>query len=303
MRPCADPRICGVKNHKSGTVCRAEQSRWRRGTVSDAPALAGPPPSASKGDSRPVPIQRTPDEQAHQTSLEKAIEAYEEFDRPLLEQDPLADNLDLDDHVSFGTAPHLVRVKEHFSTKNMSAQEGDYVPVHAFVRLGQRPVMTPSEWDRDGNLSKHYGEAINEHLPRVINRDRERTEIADRLTASYEQGKQDSVEMEVEGRRVRFTIKGEGAFESPDDGAHASFPQDEGGDLHSWIDFDKKGRTISTYVGDEEGNRVDPNISRNYMSTVRESVKISGEVKAMLDRGQVGRAMSALAREAIDRDN
>ena len=57
MTPCKDPRICGVQNHRPGTVCRADISSMRK-RGAGAPTISNAPPSASGTRDRSRPDGR-----------------------------------------------------------------------------------------------------------------------------------------------------------------------------------------------------------------------------------------------------
>lgn len=257
LKPCADPRICGVKSHKPGTVCKAEQIRGRRqkGGASAQSSLGAPPPSSASPKREFPEVTLVSPERAGEGWLDMTRKAgdlsYEEVARHL-ERDPLAKHLDLEDNISLGST-HLVRAVEPFSTGNMEVSPGDYVPVQLDRRSPQM-IVPPSKWDEQRRGWEPIQD-VDDHLPRVIDRSEEVEEEAARLEESFVQGKEERVDVNVDGIPFTFTMNGEGEYESQ--AAHISTTSPDGTELHGWITR-VGGRKDSCYLADEDEVKITP---------------------------------------------
>lgn len=254
MRPCTDPRICGVRNHKPGTICRAEESRKRREPVTSAADLGTPPPSASRSAARggrPSYTEPAPSE----GTLEAQEKEFQDK-RWIMEQDPVAEHLDLDDHV-LGNFGYLVRATEDFRTKNLIIREGDYVPLKFTPKTNQSIIMPPHKWGDQHNPTNTFRhvQGVEDHLPERVDRTREQRELRDELVQAYlDKSRPTNVDMQVNGHPVTFTINGEGEFRSTSDVAHISIRRHDGEIMHGWART-SGGRISSSFLGNSEGER------------------------------------------------
>lgn len=255
MKPCADPRICGVKNHRPGTVCQAELSQKRGGDGIANASFHAPPPSASQG---PVSDDR-PEHVNPRLSTPEMLESYDrafQDKRWIMERDPVAEHLDFDDRIP-GTNSHLVRARDDFSTKNLIVREGDFVPIENFPKTNKSIVIPPSEWGDQYNSVGRFRDLkdVEDYLPETVNRSQEIEELESQLVDAYlDRGRRTDVDANIDGHQVTFTFNGDDEYESASEVAHITVKRHDGEVMHGWARV-VNGQVSGSFLGDSEGER------------------------------------------------